>query len=550
MPCLRSSPVLWTAELAAAPYRWTVSDRDPVYPVIGAVAEAGYEPEPPPRLKPWLLGGLVIIGLMAFLGFGADSIPTDDDEVASDPTLPPAPLFEVPDVTGSHIARVDELLATAGIALDGFDAGWVASEARPPGIVLSQDPPAGTLIEAGDAVRIIVSAGGPIVGVADLSSAVQALVRTDGRFDPAEPIGIKETAAGPAYKQDALLFGGCGAVAAARTTYHDTDFQEACVELSSSVLTGWLPDGGGFRITGLPSGEYHPVEAAGTIGLVTDDGTVIPLGLTGWTRLPTVAASVEVAVSSDRFIVRRGFWEVVTRADPAVLAAIADVYVDLALRTEPHIIDGHLILQLPRPLAFVGATTGQHVTALNYGQFFVSSGCPDSPAVLCDPTGRVSLTSQGRLDLTGATITFLGDGWRTLGRDLIVSVPDSWVVGGSLTPATGGSGTEFSAGTFELPIGGEVCPHLPVNALRAMGSDDVLLTVRAEPAEDERPRFFSEDAFIEASVDAIECAERPDLEIFTGEFDGALVLVAFGPEATDQTRARAWAILDSLESND
>lgn len=528
-----------------------MSDRDPVYPVIGAVTEAGYEPEPPPRLKPWLLGGLVIIGLMVFLGFGADSIPTDEDDVASDPTLPPAPQFEVPDVTGSHIARVDELFATAGIALDGFDAGWVASEARPPGIVLSQDPPAGSLIEEGDAIRVIVSAGGPIVGVADLSSAIQALVRTDGRFDPAEPIGVKETAAGPAYKQDALLFGGCGAVAAARTTYHDTDFQEVCVELSSSVLTGWLPDGAGFRITGLPLGEYHPIEAAGTIGVVTDDGAVEPLGLTGWTRLPTVAASVEVAVSSDRFIVRRGFWEVVTRADPDVLASIADVYVDLALRTEPYIVDGHLILRLPSRLAFVGARTGQHVTALNYGQFFVSSGCPDSPAVLCDSTGRVSLTSQGRLDLTDATITFLGDGWQTVtGDELTVVVPDSWSVSGSLTPATASSSDEFSAGTFELPIGGEVCPHLPVNALRAMGAEDALLTLRAERSDNERPRFFGEDAFIEASVDAIECAERPDLEIFTGEFEGALVLVAFGPDATDQTRARAWASLDSLESND
>ena len=532
------------------------------YPTIGGVRSLDTAGKSDPPHRPWLIGGLVIIALMAFLGFGVDPTPPDAADQTADPTLPASQPIRVPDLTGFSITDAPGSVARAGFTSpDALVVHWIANRDRPSGIVVSQDPAAGSEVPPGSHITIEVSAGSPTVGLGELAESVQSMVLTDDRFDPDEPILLRMTAAGPAYKQDALLFGSCGAVEAARPTFLDTAYDEACVVVASTVVTGWLPDGTAFRLEGLPPDEYHPTVASGAIGVDLPDGTTVPLGLTGWTRVTNRAAATEVGLSVDRFTVRSGYWEVATRADPNVLAEVGSSLVDLALETDPREIDLHLTLDLPEPLRFIGAALGPNAVSLDYGPFFVTAGCPDDLRVLCDEQALLSITADGFIDLTGVRITALdvpGAQWQKVTRGVFeAAAPSTWAIAGeSLTPGLTSPTEVFSAGTFPLRPGGEMCGHVPENALRDLGPTDVFVSVQIGSVPNrERPSFFDDTNFppTELLLDARLCSERPDLDIRFESFDldgtGAWLLVAFGPEADHTSRSQVWAVLDTLHIN-
>ncbi len=121
-----------------------------------------------------------------------------------------------------------------------------------------------------------------------------------------------------------------------------------------------------------------------------------------------------------------------------------------------------------------------------------------------------------------------------------------------LTPRLTNPVELLSAGTGRLPAGGE-CGHMPSAALRAMRSQDVLVTVqerlgspRSFPA---RPARFRPSGSMRSEAD--QCAgPRPQFTSYWFGFrDGGRgfhVLVAIGRSASKAQSAGAWALLDSL----
>lgn len=139
-----------------------------------------------------------------------------------------------------------------------------------------------------------------------------------------------------------------------------------------------------------------------------------------------------------------------------------------------------------------------------------------------------------------------GDGVRYL-------LPGEWhAASRSLTPQLTNPRELLSAGTGSLPAGGG-CAHMPSAALRAMRSQDVLVTVQERLGS---PRSFPpRPAHFRASgdtrSDALDCAgpRRPFTSYWFGFRDGGRgfhVLVAIGRTASRERAAGAWALLDSL----
>lgn len=137
--------------------------------------------------------------------------------------------------------------------------------------------------------------------------------------------------------------------------------------------------------------------------------------------------------------------------------------------------------------------------------------------------------------------------------------PPSWHRADSeLMPDLGWN--SVTVATFPLRPGGVGCSHMPENALRDLGSTDVLISVFLGGAgADAAPwpaNGFDDDVFPAAdpNTDAHECAERPDLEVHWGRWEtggqGSYLLAVFGDAVPDETRREAWATLSSLSAID
>jgi len=139
----------------------------------------------------WVAGAVAVALLIAiaFLVF----------QLTSGGGSPPAEQVTVPNFVGMTSIAADQQAQTLGITLT--PTGQVASD-QPEGTVLAQDPPAGTKIDKGSAVKITVATGVGTVPVPDLklkdeSTALQAIVaaglivgtRTE-EFDPTVPVGL------------------------------------------------------------------------------------------------------------------------------------------------------------------------------------------------------------------------------------------------------------------------------------------------------------------------------------------------------------------------
>ena len=142
-----------------------------------------------------------------------------------------------------------------------------------------------------------------------------------------------------------------------------------------------------------------------------------------------------------------------------------------------------------------------------------------------------------------------------------VEYPSTWQrAATSLTPGRTNPVEILSLGTGDLVEGSRGCPELPTGTLEAMSPTDAFITVQEElssPAAlfPNRPYPFP-PAGLEDGGQVPTCLAHPPtfddwpLRFWWLRFQdtgrGFYVLVAIGDQATEQTRAETWAILDSL----
>lgn len=112
---------------------------------------------PPPRIWPWLLAFLVLVGVA--IGAAYALTREDDDDGRST-----APTSRVPSVVGLQAQQ-----ASSRLTADGFRAQLArAASERARGIVIRQRPTAGTSLERGRTVTLVVSQGPATAKVPDV----------------------------------------------------------------------------------------------------------------------------------------------------------------------------------------------------------------------------------------------------------------------------------------------------------------------------------------------------------------------------------------------
>jgi hypothetical protein len=142
-----------------------------------------------------------------------------------------------------------------------------------------------------------------------------------------------------------------------------------------------------------------------------------------------------------------------------------------------------------------------------------------------------------------------------------VEYPSTWQrATTSLTPGRTNPVEILSLGTGDLVPGSRGCPQLPTGALEAMSPTDAFVTVQEElsaPAArlPNRPGRFPPAGLEDGGQVPLCLAHPPTFDDWPLRFwwlrfqdtgRGFYVLVAIGDQATEQTRAETWAILDSL----
>lgn len=141
----------------------------------------------------------------------------------------------------------------------------------------------------------------------------------------------------------------------------------------------------------------------------------------------------------------------------------------------------------------------------------------------------------------------------------VITYPENWYrADDTLAPALTSPPQQIeevlSLGTYPLRPGGAECPHVPLNALLDLGSEDVLVSIVLGNSETGNPwpTAFKSSSFLpdDPPIDARTCSGRFDVEFQHGVFtlDGRQiqVLVAFGDAIDDETRNRTWRVLDSF----
>ena len=124
--------------------------------VVPALTEDDEEPPEKRRKWPWILLGLLLLGLVIAALFLAPSLFGSDDDGAS---------ISVPDVVGEPRAEAIE-----AIEAEGLSVGEISKEpsgAIAEGRVISQDPPSGEFLSDGDPVDLVISSGRRTVPVPD-----------------------------------------------------------------------------------------------------------------------------------------------------------------------------------------------------------------------------------------------------------------------------------------------------------------------------------------------------------------------------------------------
>jgi hypothetical protein len=140
---------------------------------------------------------------------------------------------------------------------------------------------------------------------------------------------------------------------------------------------------------------------------------------------------------------------------------------------------------------------------------------------------------------------------------LTVALPPGWQAArGSLTPHLADPREELAVATFPLRYRETACAHMPGSALEDLGPGDAFVTLEERGVDPgsawagfpARPAHFG--PALGGRSEASQCT--PDAHFtdhwFTFSDAGRHfhVMVAFGPQASDDVQRQAWAILDGL----
>jgi hypothetical protein len=139
-------------------------------------------------------------------------------------------------------------------------------------------------------------------------------------------------------------------------------------------------------------------------------------------------------------------------------------------------------------------------------------------------------------------------------RGLAVSLPPGWgAAAESLTPNLVAPREVLAVATYPLRYRDSACNHLPGSALEDLGAAGALVTLyeRDRPGADVPPRPARFGPGLGGPSEASACAPGARFRDHWFEFAdhgrAFHVLVAFGPDASAQTQAQTWAILDGLQ---
>lgn len=216
----------------------------------------------------------------------------------------------------------------------------------------------------------------------------------------------------------------------------------------------------------------------------------------------------------------------------------------------------------PRPTrrSWVVAVVGALVTLTTVGGIAVLMRGDSSPQGGIDSVSSTTVSSSTTTTLptTAGDIQFVSDE-----HGFEITYPADWyrsdeILAPALTSPPQGIEEVLSLGTYPLRPGGAKCPHVPLNALLDLGSDDVLISIILgnQGTGDPWPAAFGTSSFLpapdagDAPIDARTCSGRSDLGYHFGVFtlDGRQVqiFVALGDGVDDATRTQTWGILDSF----
>lgn len=362
-----------------------------------------------PHGASWGLVGIVaVIALAVLVVVQVEAPPANP--VDPPPPVPLAgPSPTVPNLIGLEVGVAPALLDDAGF--EGAAAvpaqSWIASADDPVGRVVAQWPAPGAPLGEGR-IEVEVSAGGPVVALGDLPVAIRTWASSLPGFDAREPILLVPTPNGPAYKTDRWLFGSCDAVPLAASGLPDPSYGEDCITVSTVSLSGVLPDGTPFEVTGLPEGEYFPVTASGVVVFAPDGAPARALGITRYTRqVPGVSPSVEWR--NDTLAIAAGEWTVEVAVLPELAAALERD--ELLAAIDPQIVDGHLVIALEPPLRFQRPDEVPSRLGVEYGEFRVVAGCvPGVGNSRCGSGGAISVEgARSGFDVSTVSVR-IGDG--------------------------------------------------------------------------------------------------------------------------------------------
>ncbi len=219
---------------------------------------------------------------------------------------------------------------------------------------------------------------------------------------------------------------------------------------------------------------------------------------------------------------------------------------------------GVLIVSTPGGTVYsIDPATGKVLWVVETG-FAPIDSLEDDAVILRQSTLlRIELSTGALLDGPDSTESW-GEKTPDSDRSWSIAYPATWHRADSeLMPNL--TWDSLTLATFPLRTGGATCAQVPENALRDLGSDDVLISVfftgiAPGPDTDRRPDGgFDDDVFPSSGpgTDAAECSDRQDLEIHWGPWainnHITYLLVAFGADVSAETRTQAWEILSSLQ---
>lgn len=477
-----------------------------------------------------IAAGAAVIVALVLLGSVGSPVDVPSDALPGINSPVQQPLAIMPDLTDQDLIEVVDRLRDAGLdSTIVSQAQWLANPHIPAGLVSAQSPAPGTEVFDINEVSLIMSAGGPAISWDEVPVDLQELIATQYTPDRSEPVLVVETGSGRAYKTDDLLFGPCTAVELARNTFYDRTFDGLCQAGPPQTIVGWTPNGGMYAIEGLPRQEH---KSSATLLQVESQFWDIQSFVRSVRQAPTVAVEengIRVSGGYDEYFL----WNPDAASNQELAALI-----------EPVDIRGSLVLNLSPPMSFAQGGRAE-------SDFGAASVRFDNADVIVSETGS-SVTISAAYAETSRTTVLRPTRWSTIAssdRSWQHALPEGWVSTGLSEPEL------VAAATFATSDAGERCGYYPVDFLRQVGPTDAFVSV--SPGESSAfgvwlVHFDFDDVPTVSALDAnLNCLDGIDVEVRTSSrsYNGRPldIVMAFGPDASEETRQEALAILDTLE---